>query len=499
MKKLLYLKSYLNNKHGYTLIIAVLTLVVISILGLGLMGTSATTLKQADHERSDQSAYYIAEAGIVQTKSKLDTIVNNAYDQTKNEYDNLTTEQKINYNFEQQFYTIVENNIRLSTYIFDNFDKNFNEQPTATVTVSRINNSFPIQYDILSVGKIGKNKRTLSQNYTVTLNANITEKQETKSNKYAVHVSNTLKLSGSANIFDGEVATESSDIKNISIPDYYTEKPKINITTPIEISLPPFPDNDFSILEQLPYPANKVVQKNQYESAFVIKNHDLLITHYLTNGYQLDMTTDMKFDNIILNSNYTLVINVGNTDKKILVNHLDVTNGHIKIIGSGKLTFYVENQITTGSGSTINSQYIDKDIYDNSSPGDISKLKIYYKGKNAVDMDGAQKIYGSLYAQQADVHITAGAGFQGDIYTGGQNVSVSGGTNVYSQIFLAPHANFSLSGGGKIKGTIISNSFEASGGSSVFYDPTNSVGGTTTIKIYGDANKLTTVGDMIEK
>ncbi len=486
-----------NNQYGYTLIIVIMALVVISVLGVGLMGTTATTLKQSNNERVNQAAYYIAEAGIVSKKKSLDQAVNIAYNDTKSRYNQLSNEQKLSFDFENEFYSTVQKSIKESTTYFSNFEQNSGESPKATVSINRVNREYPIIYKIKSIGEIGRNKRTVVQSYTVTLDANVKEETLNFSNKYAVHVSDKITLEESGNIFEGEIATESNNIKNISIPDYYSYKPKINISTPIQISLPTFPNNDLTILEQLHYPTNKIISKNQSENTEVIKDHNLLIVNYLANGYKLDMTGDMKFDEIILANNFTLIINVGNTDKKILVNHLNVTNGHIKIIGSGKLTFYVKNQITTGSGSTINSKYTNNN--DNNLAGDISKLQIYYKGDKPIEMSGSQKIYGSLYAQQADVNITAGAGFQGDIYTGGQNISVSGGTNVYSQLFLAPNADFTLSGGGKIKGSIISKSFKASGGSSVTYDQTNDIGNSTVVKTYGDAKKLSISGDLIEE
>ncbi len=67
-----------------------------------------------------------------------------------------------------------------------------------------------------------------------------------------------------------------------------------------------------------------------------------------------------------------------------------------------------------GSGSVINTG------------GNVDKLKIYLKGSGvpsspkSVSLSGAQKIYGSLFAEDANISFSGGSGFQGDIITGGK-------------------------------------------------------------------------------
>ncbi|RFB17693.1 hypothetical protein DZB84_07520 [Bacillus sp. HNG] len=100
--------------------------------------------------------------------------------------------------------------------------------------------------------------------------------------------------------------------------------------------------------------------------------------------------------------------------------------------------------------------------------GQINKLDIFYKG-TSLDMSGNQRIYGSLYAQNANITMTGGSGFQGHIITGGGKIDISGGANAVTQVFYAPNSNVNITGGGTIKGNIISKTLTISGGGSVTY------------------------------
>lgn len=125
-----------------------------------------------------------------------------------------------------------------------------------------------------------------------------------------------------------------------------------------------------------------------------------------------------------------------------------------------------------GAGSTINS-----------NTGDVKKLKMYQKGFNQIDLGGDQKVFGSLYAETANIKIGAGGGFHRDIFSGGTKVTVDGGARVNSQLFLVPNAKFTLSGGGSVTYTE-SDSELIPGGS---------------IKDYGDGSDLVENTSTIEK
>ncbi|WP_230200257.1 DUF7305 domain-containing protein [Bacillus niameyensis] len=149
-----------------------------------------------------------------------------------------------------------------------------------------------------------------------------------------------------------------------------------------------------------------------------------------------------------------LMVNTGRTDKEIVVDHLDLTNGHIHIIGDGKLTIYVTNKTTFGSGSTINRN------------GDVNKFNLFLKGSQGLLLRGSQEIYGSIYAEKGDIDLGAGAGVKGNLFSGGQSFKVSGGTWATSPLIFAPYAHFDHSNG-TINGTLIAKSYSGTGGATL--------------------------------
>ena len=56
--------------------------------------------------------------------------------------------------------------------------------------------------------------------------------------------------------------------------------------------------------------------KNKDEQTDLVKDGKLLVENYLTQGYTLNLSGNMKFKEIVLKSNYTLIINVEIVIKK---------------------------------------------------------------------------------------------------------------------------------------------------------------------------------------
>lgn len=269
--------------------------------------------------------------------------------------------------------------------------------------------------------------------------------------EYAVYANSTITLKEGA-IINGDVGTHLNS-NAITL----TGGAKINgqkvYDLPKVTHLPPFPS-----FPSYPTPKNQKIKDggNQHD---VIKNGDLNINNWMVtnNNYILKLDSNVSFKNMNFDQNITLRIDTGNSDKEIVVDHLNIKNGHIEIIGNGKLTIYVRDNITMGSGSTINKD------------GSIDKLKVYYQGTEKLKLTDDEKIFGSLYAKNASIEINGSSGLIGHIFTGGKEVIVRGGVKNHSMIF-APNAEFQLNEGGQIFGTVICNSFVGTGGSNVTYE-----------------------------
>lgn len=476
----------MNNEKGIALLTVLIVLVVISIMGMSLMRLGITNIKMSSNDRDFQSTYYIAESGATYMMNMADRNILEVYKSAGTAND---------------LFTLFENRLNVGTEItYNSFDESFGHKPFAKVKIINLGNlnQATRQYKIISVGTINNHSRTVEKTFQVIWLPKDSVNFPTNT---AVYVDTTIDLSGGASII-GTVGTNSSATKSISLdggssisgdiyvgpnaennviskPDYIQVRNPIKMMTTRSLELPSFPTFPSPSI-----PSNVKVDNNS-NSYDVILNGALRIDNWVSDNYTLNMNQDMSFTDIKIESNYTLNINIGNANRSLVVNNLNVPNGKINIIGSGKLTVYINGTITMGSGSIINSG------------GNINQLDMYLKGSGnpsspkKLDLSGAQKIYASLYAKDATISLTGGSGFQGQILTGGRNVTINGGANAITQLFFAPNANITVAGGGSITGIIIAKSVTASGGSTITFKqpsidqlpffPNNGAGGEVTI------------------
>src|SRR5699024_5388994 len=156
------------------------------------------------------------------------------------------------------------------------------------------------------------------------------------------------------------------DFVNQSANEGNSEIKKINEDFKMP-QLPIFPD-----IPDYYCPDDVTISTSPSNKYNVIKNCNLRVDNWIVrdSNYKLDMNENMKFNEIKFDSNYKLEIDVKDQNRIIVVNHLNMQNGHMELGGSGNLTIFVKDKITFGSGSTINNL------------GDISRLNLYYKGLN---------------------------------------------------------------------------------------------------------------------
>ena len=476
----------LKEESGFSLIGVMLVLTILSVLGLSMATLSYGSVKVSSGERDDQSAYYIAEAGLTYEMGILENKIEEIYDATESG--------------EEFFALIADELITTTPQPTDvEFAESFGEEPSAEINITDITEEeshLSRTYNVESTGKIGSKERTLSQILTVTWTPKYTESPSFELPPLAVYTRENITLTNGPVI--GSIGTQSTEQHaitagegvykvqegNVYVPvidhsndnrtcsttpkedykAYSVTRPtwEDNMPCPTEVedmwefpSLPAFPDNEF---EEYIIPSDVTVGSHK-----VIDRGDLLITNYQANHYVLNMEDyllqgkNLKFNRIAFNSKRNLTIHVGDGDKGIVVDHLDLTNGHIKVTGEGKLTFYVKDKITFGSGSTLNSE------------GNINNVNIFYKGSEKLQLAGNQKLYGSIYAETANLDLTGSGGIYGNIFTGGNEVTISGGADIITQLIFAPEATVKISGGGHIYGVIMSKKFNHNSGATVEY------------------------------
>ncbi|MBU9721920.1 MULTISPECIES: pilus assembly PilX N-terminal domain-containing protein [Bacillaceae] len=444
------IKKVLTDNNGFSFILVLIVIVVMSILAVSLLGVTSSNMNLSAREREHQGTYYIAESGATIKLEEVKSIVLDAYNSSENT---------------NEFFTEIENNLKLGTpdpLTNYTFQESFGKTPHLNVTVEEVenrNNDSDIKiYKIVSKGGIGNRERTVEALFT----ASWPGVRETPPPVYiqdyvAAHASGNIHLDGGAEIIGsvstngprGAVTTTSgAAIRGTIFPD---------LERNYEL-----PDREVFDFPTFPRPPNHRIGDHD-----VVRNGSIRITNWQASGYEFDITENFYIPELIIDSNRNLTLNVGHSDKEIVVDHLNLPNGHIELKGSGNLTIYVSDQITMGSGSKINEN------------GDISKLNIYLKGSNNpshpknINLSGSQEIYGSIYAEDANLNFTSGAGFQGHIVTGGESVYLSGGFKGTSDslLFYAPNARVTIAGGAELFGSIIGQTINMTGGTRITYSP----------------------------
>lgn len=422
-------------------------------------------LKLSHAASANQSAYYIAEAGINQVLPQLHQDILDTHTSTATERQFM---QKIKGLFNNQYDPA-------SPIVVDGFAQNRGELPQAKVWIEEQGAN---QYTLISQGFIGKQSRIVEKPFSITwippgsgsggVLANLPSETAAFANGQIVMTNGTIRGSvgtnasanGSINvtggnptihgtIYGGPGSTEDLLLKHNWQTGIPTPVPLEEVYT---LEMPPFPL----------FPKYLELPDTQVGGHHVIENGNLNITDWRVAEYTLELQGDLAFKNMNFNGSRKLIIDVGDTDKAIVVDHLNIPQGHIELRGSGKLTIYVREQITLGGSSTINNH------------GDIAQLEVFYAGSSPLTLSGSQKVFGSLFAEQADLEITGGGSFQGSIVTGGSKVKVSGGGSADVQVFYAPNADVELSGGGSIYGTVIAKTINMHGGTLLEY-PTEGI------------------------
>lgn len=484
----------MRNDRGYTLVVVLMVLVVMAVLGTSIIGLSLNNTKMTRGEQDDQSVFYIAESGVNYTLARI------------NEIATTTAPQFTKVNDKTKFFQAVSEKVRLAGIEGDTESQQFKDlhgeiPEILKVEIKRNINGDISKYEIRSTGKIGRKERTVSQ--IISLNyetlpstgpdqsggsgdGNVGTGTSTSlptikvPDGTAVFVNGKISISGGA-IINGSIGTNLTDNKSITLSGGpkisgnifvpigsekgALDKPNsMTITVPIGMQetgmmkLPEFPE----------YPSyerpSDVTIGDQHNRKDVIKNGGVYADNYVSNNYTLNIDDNMYLTTIKVDGNNTLKINVGDKDRVIVVDHLDVIQGKIEIIGKGKLTLMVKDKINV-KGSIGNSN-------------SANQLGIFFEGSTTtgtkkVRFDNETQINGSFYAKDSDIELTGGGGIRGNILTGGKEVKISGGVKADPTLILAPNAAVNISGGGNISGAIYSSSFTADGGASVTFKQPN--------------------------
>ncbi|WP_423189170.1 DUF7305 domain-containing protein [Alkalibacterium sp. f15] len=398
----------ISKDEGSGLILALMTLMVLSILGASLGVITIGSYKLGDINRDDNSAYYIAEAGANAAYDELQSTVNATYN-------NSFTETSF---FESLEFKL-QNNSEPTIYRRYYFENQFGELPEATVTIEKSGLGSSREYLIKSVGTIGQRKRTLDKNVTVTwidksngeIGSSFPDITTTVA-KSKMTIDNNVELTGAVHI-DSEEA-------QLFIGN--------NVVMNAKVYLHPDADKE-----------NSVKWLNEDKSEIVVENRESPLDWRV---YRELLASFPDFPDSSSNDEWSSVIETNGEVKTFVFDDLSL-NHNLQINGGGKVNVFVKNSLSMGN---VNINY----------GNNADQLQIFYSGVNSVKINETN-FNGTLFLNQADLEIDKKPVLKGLIISGGAIVDLGKGVTL-DALIIAPDAKITLgnsSNNNHIRGIII--------------------------------------------
>lgn len=445
-----------KNEQGYALLIVLLTLVLISVLGMSLLTISNNTLKTSANERTDQSLFYIAEAGLIDRKAALTKNIKEAYADAVLAYKKELIEnskkdpsKQIKISFQEIFKEHLPNFDASKKETYNNFKEHFSKKPIAETSILQEEQDSKMLYTITSTGSVENSKTSRSVSQKIIVDLNSASFDDSINGKYTVYARNKIEY-------------EYYNMKNNVIGSIASATYDHVISPGSRIPLIHDPNNFDSLLtnkyyEKLAFDTKKFINATYYPSnSNLINNNNLIADNWVKyNDKTLLLTDNLKLSTFSLsNGGMTFTIDVGNSDKILYLKKLEL-NGYINVIGSGKLTIFVEDEIIFGN-TFLNQN------------GASNNLSIYYAGNKELNFSNNTFVTANMYVKQADLTYQGGGAFNGKFYSNGVGtITLAGGIFNESVDFIVSNCNVTMGGSATVKGSIICNNLYLHGGASI--------------------------------
>lgn len=531
------MRKYVKSNDGYALVIALLVITVVTVLGLGILTTTSSSKKLSEEESKDQTAYYIAEAGLNQKKEELKEIPNLYNEYIKNKDIKEMKEADII----KAFLKEIKNKpiLNKETIYREDIFKRKNAEAKVIVTIP---SETELKFMITSTGIIKSNDSTNEKKRTVqsvdSYKLAITEKpaeEEFGTSKYVVHalgdfkfVNGTIKgrlgfkqsSQGKANIFPYEgwgsyYGTKDNPYnRNTALADGIANGDLV-FNDPELPKIPEFPKEKFISLDTITQPANNTNIQQGLPTERPIPSGSYKITRAdLDSARDLNIgnnNVDLYLPEADLKGFQKSFIGVGNLN--MFTNSFQIYGGTYINFDSINLTIYSKSLFRVSNTGTIttkgnieayssqmnlteNSNILsDKKIYlymyDSFSMGNGSTLKsldsrIYYTGLTQFNINGGfgdKVLIDSLYSS---LLLNSGVKVEGNIIlrnerNSNEKININGGSIIDAPLYVyAPKFDIKISNGATVFGSVIGKNIEVTDGANVTYkQPPPNNGGST--------------------
>lgn len=531
------MRKYVKSNDGYALVIALLVITVVTVLGLGILTTTSSSKKLSEEESKDQTAYYIAEAGLNQKKEELKEIPNLYNEYIKNKDIKKMKEADII----KAFLKEIKNKpiLNKETIYREDIFKRKNAEAKVIVTIP---SETELKFTITSTGIIKSNDSSNEKKRTVqsvdSYKLAITEKpaeEEFGTSKYVIHALGNFSFIG--NVIKGKLGFKQSSQGKANIfpyegwGSYYgTKDNPYNRNTALEDGIangdlvfndselpkiPDFPKEKFISLDTITQPANNTnikqglptkdpipsgsykITRADLDSASNLNignnNVDLYLPEADLKGFQKSFIGKGKL-NIFTNSFQVYGntnINFDSINLTIYSKSLFRVSNNGTITTKGNIEAYSSKMNLTGNSNILSDKKIYLYMYDSFSMGNSSTLKspdsrIYYTGLTQFNINGGfgdKVLIDSLYSS---LLLDNGVTVEGNIIlrnerNSNEKININGGSIIDAPLYVyAPKFDMKISNGATVLGSVIGKNIEVTDGAKITYkQPPPNNGGST--------------------
>lgn len=388
------LSSKMKNEEGSGLILALMTLLVLSVLGASLGAVTIGSYKLGQNTQDDTSAYYIAEAGANMAYEEMKAGVMKVYDKNLPENSFFESEEGVEG---------VKELINGEGYTFD---EQSGEKPTATISIEEVSNSNPRSYIITSKGEVDGKKRTVSKPVEVTyverntgiglppipensalitkgkiefLNGSIHGNiyQDTIEPKSIILSNSRTVTSNTSNIYNNlsnlEQLYDASTLQEKQIQSFYARTNKLPKSFDFSIYngfVDSFNSNqDDNTMPTLDVDSFQYSGINDYtyihspyNSHDVVNNNNINLNTWMTKDYNLNLSRNTKINNIDLNNTSTLDIK---TNSNLSIQDVSIKNNSNMFVGinSNNKTISINDLKLKGSKLILDTNNNDVNLF----------------------------------------------------------------------------------------------------------------------------------------
>lgn len=468
MKLWFEIKKLKNNEQGIALISVIMVLVVVSVLGVSLMGLAASNMKMSTGERSNQSTYYIAESGATLMMNEVNKQVLAAYTLTSTKdafYVKAKENLLANHFFNERDISTINPNIT--------FEETYGDQPSAMVSVEIVDENLG-EYKIVSKGTINNSTRVVEKEFKLRW----VSKTTVVLPDAAIFVDGKITVDSNSATINGSIGTNSIEEDFIDVhPNFYLDETKYKFFVGpgapnggkdvinkdfqnIEVldERIPLQLKTFNPTPNLPFPetiiynnqgtaVTKNVRSNNGNLDITVENSKIAAVDWTNGTNGLTKVPDQDVYQMVLNnlnfnigsSNSRFEINIGTKNVELFVNgDFSVTN-QLDVMGTGTLSIYVNGKIDL-QNSLVNKVNIIKEngVEKITKRAGLAQINIYLRKSTTtvpkdVSITSTNTILNAnIYAEDADFTFNGGY-FIGRLITEGDLI-MSGNNNIGGQV-----------------------------------------------------------------